>query len=460
MSTQDPTDGPPTADRSENDGSRADEAAKPTSTDQSAGEGATPPPAAAPAGGGLVKDDSSASVARRIFSGNGLVAVLSVVAAVILGGILIAATDEATVAASGYFFARPTDTISAGFTAAMNAYAALFSGAIVNPEAEGVTGMLYPISETLTVATPLILAGLGVTLAFRAGLFNIGAQGQILLGATFAAWVGFTWHLPVGLHIVVAVIAAIVGGAIWGGIPGFLKSRTGAHEVIVTIMLNYVAIYLVQYLLTQPSFQRPGSSNPISPLVDDSAMFPQLLGPDLRLHAGFLVAVAAVVVVWWLLGRSTIGFEFRAVGANPHAARTAGINVTRATVLVMVIAGALAGLAGVAQVSGTERALTSDIAASFGFDAITVALLGRSTPWGTFFAGLLFGAFRAGGVAMQTQTGTPIDIVLVVQSLIVLFLAAPPLVRALFRLPDPGRPRRSRRQQRRRAATVSTGGAA
>ncbi len=170
-----------------------------------------------------------------------------------------------------------------------------------------------------------------------------------------------------------------------------------------------------------------------------------------------MVAVLATVFVWWLLNRSTVGFELRAVGANPSAARTAGISVSKGYILAMAIAGALAGLAGVAQVSGTEKVLTSGVAASFGFDAITVALLGRSSPWGTFAAGLLFGAFRAGGVTMQASTGTSIDIVLVVQSLIVLFIAAPPLVRSLFRLPVPGAfaaPKRSK--DRTSAATGGT----
>ncbi|HXF02033.1 MAG TPA: ABC transporter permease, partial [Arthrobacter sp.] len=249
-------------------------------------------------------------------------------------------------------------------------------------------------------------------------------------------------------------LAGIVGGALWGGLVGLLKAKTGAHEVIVSIMLNYVAINLVLYLLTIPAFQRPGSTNPISPKLDESAMYPPLFGDTFRLHWGFIVAILATVFAWWLLNRSTIGFELRAVGSNPHAARTAGISVTKGYVIVMVLAGALAGLAGTAQVAGTEQVLTAGVAASFGFDAITVALLGRSTPWGTFAAGVLFGAFRAGGVTMQTNTGTAIDIVLVVQSLIVLFIAAPPLVRAIFRLPEPGQLTAKPRK------TASTGGAA
>ena len=366
---------------------------------------------------------------RRSLLGSTLQSVLAVLAALILGGLLIAATDETVRESAGYFFARPADTFTAMWDAASSAYIAMFHGAVYNPNGSGVAGKLYPLTETLTVATPLILAGLGVALAFRTGLFNIGAQGQILIGATLAGYVGFAWQLPVGLHLLVVVVAGALGGAIWGGVVGLIKARTGAHEVILTIMLNYIAINLVSWLLTLPTFQREGSSNPISPPVADTAMFPKLLGDSFRLHWGFVVALAATVAVAWLLNRSTIGFELRAVGANPRAARTAGISVTKGFVVVMLIAGLLAGLAGTAQIAGTEHSLTVGIAASFGFDAITVALLGRSTPWGTFFAGILYGAFRAGGVTMQTVTGTNIDIVLVVQSLIVLFVALPPLLK-------------------------------
>lgn len=421
-----------------------------------------PPPVPATAqSGDLHPEASSQTVVQRIMSGDALVAVLAVVLSLIAGGILIALTDEDVAQTATYFFARPQDMLLAAWSAASEAYLALFQGSVFNFEAETFTRMISPLMQTLTVATPLICAGLGVALAFRAGLFNIGAQGQIIIGATLAAWVGFSLHLPVGIHLLLVIVAGIIGGAIWGGLVGLLKAKTGAHEVILTIMLNYVAIYLVIYFLTTPAFQRPGSSNPISPQLDETAMYPPLFGDAFRLHWGFIVALLATVFVWWLLKRSIIGFELRAVGANPVAARTAGISVTKGYVVVMLIAGALAGLAGVAQVAGTEQVLSSGVAASFGFDAITVALLGRSTPWGTFFAGLLFGAFRAGGVTMQISTGTSIDIVLVVQSLIVLFIAAPPLVRALFHLPEPGKtkgPRSPRGTKPRKPAT--TGGSA
>lgn len=394
------------------------------------------------------------SVFSRIVNGGGLVSVLAIVASLIFGAVLIILTDPDVAAASSYFFAQPGDTLTAAWKAVSSAYGALFESSIFNSKGRNFGDMIYPLTETLTVATPLILAGLGVMMAFRAGMFNIGAQGQIVIGAALAAYVGFSWNLPVGLHLVVVILAGILGGGLWAGIAGFLKARTGAHEVIVTIMLNYIALNLVAYFLTLPSWLRPGSNNPISPIVPESAQLPLILGDNFRLHLGFIIALAAVVFCWWLLNRSTVGFEMRAVGANPAAARTAGMNVSKGYIVAMVVAGALAGLAGVAQISGTEHALTVGIAATFGFDAITVALLGRSKPLGTLFAGLLFGALRAGGVGMQTETGVPIDIVLVVQSFIVLFIAAPPLVRAMFGL------NAGAKRAKKRAAQAAAGGAA
>ncbi|MFP5367167.1 MAG: ABC transporter permease [Actinomycetes bacterium] len=394
---------------------------------------------------------------RKIFTGSGVVSVLAVLLALIIGGLLIASTDKQVATTSTYFFARPTDFLTAVWNAATRSYIALFQGSVFNPRGNSVAAQFAPFMETLTITTPLITAGLGVALAFRAGLFNIGAQGQIIVAGILAAWVGFALDLPMGLHLILVLVAGIIGGAFWGGLVGLLKARTGAHEVILTIMFNYIALYFLRYLLNTPAFQRPGESNPISPILDPTAVYPQILGTQYRLHLGFVLAIAATVLVWWLLNRSTVGFEFRAVGANPKAAQTAGINVSRATILVMAIAGGLAGMSGVAQVAGTEKVLTDGVAATYGFDAITVALLGRSTPWGTFAAGLLFGAFRAGAVQMQIQTGTPIDIVLVVQSLIVLFIAAPPLVRAIFGL-NPRRKKPARTAKSREAAT--TGGAA
>jgi general nucleoside transport system permease protein len=426
---------------------------QPTADDETP---AVPPTAAPPSDVPKPERRAGESILREMLESSWLVSLLAIVAALVLGGVLIAAADPEVQEAATYFFARPTDTIVAIWNSVFGAYSALFQGSVINFEATDLRRALRPLTETMTVSVPLILAGLGLGIGFRAGLFNIGAQGQIILGGIFAGFIGFTFDLPPGLHLVLAVLGAALGGAIWASIAGVLKARTGAHEVIVTIMLNNIAVYLVAYLLTTPAFQRAGSSNPISPPIPGSATFPLLLGEGFRLHLGFLLALLAAVGVWWLMERSTLGFRFRAVGENPHAARTAGMSVAWATVWVMALAGALAGLAGSAQVLGTEQVLTAGVAASFGFDAITVALLGRSRPLGTVLAGLLFGALRAGGFAMQASTGTPIDIVLVVQSLIVLFIAAPPLVRSIFRLPTPGGPTRAERQASRRRATRTT----
>ncbi|UFS57786.1 ABC transporter permease [Subtercola endophyticus] len=397
-------------------------------------------PSGSTGAGAVAPPPKSNQILRDIMGGSVVISILAVVLALVVGGVLIALTDENVQTASGYFFSRPGDTINAIWVSVSGAYGALFQGAVFNFGGNTFVKQIKPITDTLTFATPLIVAGLGVGLAFRAGMFNIGGQGQMLIAAACSGWVAFSFNLPYGIHLVLAVLAGIVGGAVWGGIVGVLKARTGAHEVIVTIMLNYIAFYLISFLLRTPgALQAPGSTNPKSPADLPSAIYPDLLGGDFNLHAGLLVSIAATVFVWWLLSRSSLGFKFRAVGVNPNAARVAGINVKRSYIYVMLLSGGLVGLAGVAQVLGTVTSgFSSGIDAGIGFDAITVALLGRSKPWGIFVAGILFGAFKAGGFAMQAGQGIPVDIVLVVQSLIVLFIAAPPLVRAVFRLPTPG----------------------
>ncbi|MGB4136906.1 MAG: ABC transporter permease [Microbacterium sp.] len=393
---------------------------------------------------------------QRVVTGNAIISLLAVVAAVIVGSILIAVTDPNVQAASSYFFRRPGDTFAAIWQSVSGAYAALFRGSIYNFKADSFAIGIRPLTETLKFATPLIAAGLGVGLAFRAGLFNIGGQGQMLMAAAAAGYVATVWELPFPLHMLVAVVAGIAAGALWAGIAGILKARTGAHEVIVTIMLNHIAFYLLAWMLaTQGLLQAPGSNNPKTAPMAQTAILPQILGPMYKLHLGFLFALAAVAVTWWLLERSSLGFRFRAVGENPAAARTAGISVGRMYFLVMVIAGGLVGLAGVSQALGTEpKGFGGGIDAGIGFDAITVALLGRSRPIGILWAGLLFGAFKTGGFTMQVAQDVPIEIVLVVQSLIVLFIAAPPLVRAMFGLPQPGRPTRKQRRIAKKAVAA------
>ncbi|MFB9309234.1 simple sugar transport system permease protein [Agromyces hippuratus] len=381
---------------------------------------------------------------REITTGNAIISVLAVVLALIVGAVMIAFTNKDVQAASVYFFARPGDMFVAIWDSVAGAYSALFQGSIYNFRRPGFADGIKPFTETLTFATPLIAAGLGVALGFRVGLFNIGGRGQMLIAAALGGWVGFALELPPVLHMVVALLVGIAGGALWAGIVGLLKARTGAHEVITTIMLNYVAFYLVSYWLREGFLKTPGSNNPKSPATKETAVFPDLFGPEYNLHFGFVLVIAATVFAWWLLSRSNLGFKFRAVGENPNAARVAGINVKRMYVYAMLLSGGLIGLAGVNQVLGTTTSgFGAGIDSGIGFDAITVALLGRSRPWGVFVAGILFGAFKAGGFSMQAAEGVPIDIVLVVQSLIVLFIAAPPLVRAIFRLPSPDTVRRA-----------------
>ena len=375
-------------------------------------------------------------VMKELTGGNAILSVLAVVASFIVGGILIAVSSESVQTTIGYVTARPSDFFTALWNSVFGAYDAMFRGAIFNYKATSFVQMIKPITETLAYATPITMAGLGLAVAFRSGLFNIGATGQIIFGAMFAGWVGIFVDLPFYLHFPLAVLAGIIGGGLFGALVGLLKATTGANEVIVTIMLNYIAGMLLSFLLKTPILQAPGSINPVSPPVRDTSKYWFFLGDQFRVHGGLIAMLLAVVFTWWLLNRSTLGFRFRALGHNPNAAKVAGINIGLTYVLVMGISGALSGLAGTSQVLGSEKFLTLGVAASFGFDAITVALLGRSNPWGVLVAGLLFGGLRAGAVTMQANQGVPIDIVLVVQSLIVLFIAAPPLVRAMFRIKE------------------------
>ncbi|WP_156760967.1 ABC transporter permease [Microbacterium karelineae] len=364
--------------------------------------------------------------------------ILAFVVALVVGGILIAATSEEVRDAAGYFFARPGDTFVALWNSVGGGYAALFRGAIYNTTADGFLTGIRSLTNSIGYSAPLIAAGLGVALAFRVGMFNIGAQGQIIFGAAFAALITFPMGLPWPLQIVMTMLGAVVGGAVWAGIVGVLKALTGAHEVILTIMLNYVAVYLVTWMVsTAGVLQKAGSNQPISDPTPSSAVFPSLLGPRFpALDWGFVFVLLAAVFVYWLLERSTLGMRMRAVGENRHAARAAGIDVKRIYIYAMLFAGGLAGLAAAQQIQGAVTSgFTSTIDAGFGFDAITVALLGRSRAFGTVAAGLLFGALKAGSYAMQGAEGIPVDIVLVVQAVVVLFVAAPPLVRTIFFLP-------------------------
>ena len=302
--------------------------------------------------------------------------------------------------------------------------------------ARGSLGSMHALSETVTAAIPLVLSGLGIGLAFRAGLFNIGAEGQMVVGGLATAVASFAiTGLPIWIHLPLALGIGLSVGALYAAIAGILKAATGAHEVISTIMLNLISFRLLDYVLRQPVIQKEGRSDPISKAVLETAELPQLLvfiDGNLRLHAGLFIMLLAVAVVYWLLFRSKLGFAFRISGENPGAARYAGIHAGLTVVLAMAIAGALAGLAGATQISGVLGRATPGFTAGIGFDAIAVALLGRSHPVGILLAGLLFGALEAGGRQMQVDAGVSIDLIGIIQALIIIFVAAPLLVRRIF----------------------------
>ena len=352
-----------------------------------------------------------------------LVPALAVLTALLASGLIILVTDIELWRNFG------ASALGDTLEQILDAYIALFQGSL---------GSVRAVSESLVAAAPLILAGLAVAIGFRAGLFNIGAEGQLIAGGMVAVWIGFSFDLPVVIHLPLAILGGIIGGAIMGGIPGLLRAKTGAHEVITTIMLNAIAIRAVTYVLKTSFFQAEGRDDPVSKTIDHSAALPRLLGfldrSDIRVHAGIIVAVLAAFFIYWLLFRSTLGFEFRAVGANPDAARYAGMSTTFVLVAVMAVGGAMAGLAGVSQINGVLYRATPGFSANIGFDAISLALLGRSHPAGVVAAGLLFGALRAGGQEMQVATAIPIDLILVIQALVVVFIAAPALIRAIYRV--------------------------
>ena len=436
------------------------------------GSAETPPPPAEAA------ETALSRTLQRIARGDLLVVVMSFVFAFLIGSVLIVIANQEVRASLGYFFDRPSDALTAIWQSVSQAYGAMFRGALFDVpgytrtaesvrEAGG-TGTyvllpalaagLRPLTETLTVATPLIIASAGMAVSFRAGLFNIGGTGQLIAGAMAAGYVGFTVDLPIVVHLLICLLAGTLAGGVWGGIAGFLKARFGANEVISTIMLNWIATYLLFFALKTAAFTGANQSQPTSPSVGENAALPLLLGSGFRLHAGLFLAAGAAVALWWLMSRSTIGFHFRAVGSNPRAAQVAGISPARTAFLVLAIAGALVGLAGAVHVLGTERRLTEGVAGSIGFDAITVALLGRSGPVGIVLAGLLFAGLSTGGRFMESDQGVPLDLVQVIQVLVVLFIAAPPLVRTLIglrRVDHPGGSARVRGARRARAAATA-----
>jgi len=376
-----------------------------------------------------------------------LLPLLSVLTALIIGAFIIPFSDESVLPLWQNFFGNPLAAIGASLASAGRAYGAMFIGAFGNPaqmissigtwistgDTRAVLSAFRSLSESLVIATPYIFAGLGVALGFRGGLFNIGAEGQLFVAALACVLAGYSiTGLPWIIHLPLTIMAGALAGALWGAVPGFLKARFGAHEVINTIMMNYVAFRLTDYLLNGP-MQRPGGL-PISYDVLPSAQLPTLFSPPVRLHWGFFLALAMAWFIYWFLWKTPLGMEIRMVGANPNASRYAGIRITAITVLTMAISGALAGLAGVGQILGVEHKVVRAFSSGYGFDAISLALLGNSHPLGVVLASLLFGFLRGGAARMQSVAGTPVELIRIIQGLTILFIAAPGIIRALYRL--------------------------
>lgn len=439
------------------------------------------------------KNSKAMDIIRRILDAV-LVPILAVFTALVIGGLIIIITDAAV------YEAFSDGGITAGLAAAWNsaatAYGALFSGAL---------GDAQSISESLVASTPFIFAGLAVAFGFRGGLFNIGAEGQLLVAAGVAVVIGFStpgefvaglstafYYLAIlfalivpviilvmagsifrdglsrealknlgifvgltiviyvlsfligllapvvptnwtaWLHLPIAIIGGVLGGAIYGAIPGYLKAKTGAHEVINTIMMNWIAILFFSWAFTGP-LRREGGDAPVTDEILSTAYLPQLFD-GYRLHWGFFLALLVAFGIWWLLFKSTLGFEIRAVGANPNAARYGGIKIGRILMLTMGISGGLAGLAGVSELLGLNHYLADGFSPGFGFDAIALALLGKSHPLGVVLASLLFGTLRNGATRMQSIASVPIDIISIVQALVIVFIAAPDIVRWIYRV--------------------------
>ena len=340
-----------------------------------------------------------------------LVPVLAVFTAILVGGIIIALVGG-----------NPFD-----------AYQGLFQGAF---------GSAKALSETAVWATPYIFAGLAVAVAFKGGLFNIGAEGQLALGAVFSAWIGYAlpdalgFDLPAIIHIPLAVGFGMLAGAVWGAIPGALKAYMGGHEVINTIMMNYIALNMTSFLLNG-AMKDPSPTNVIArtPTIAMSARIPRLFDAEvLRVHWGFILALVVAGLVWWVLWKTKLGFEIRTVGANPDAARYAGMNVEKIVVLTMAFSGMLAGLAGSVEVTALNYRHELGFSMGYGFDAIAIALLGRTHPLGIVLAAILFGGMRNGATRMQFLTQIPTDIISVIQALVLLFVAADAIIRFIYHI--------------------------
>jgi general nucleoside transport system permease protein len=377
-----------------------------------------------------------------------VVPLLAVVTALLFGGIVIILTDFDNLQKIG---TDPVGTLVGAVQGVLAAYGSMLAGAFGDPSrivtalqtgsSADIARAIRPLTETLVSATPLIFTGLAISISFRAGMFNIGGDGQLLIGAMCATGlaIALAGVAPSWLILIATIGIATLGGAAWGFIPGFLKARTGAHEVITTIMLNYIGSLVVFFFLTTvPGLRNPGNSTPVSKQLSPIVDVPNILNlPTLRLDYGFVVALLMAVAVSWLLFRTTKGFELRAAGFSPTAARYAGMSAGGSMMLAMALSGGLCGMAGGFLVVGTVGQMSPDLSGGLGFNAIALALLAGLRPSGVVASALLFGALTQGGKRMGIDTGIPFDLLLFIMALVIMFVAAPGLIRSIWRIRVP-----------------------
>jgi ABC-type uncharacterized transport system permease subunit len=358
--------------------------------------------------------------------------------AVIILGISIAITL--------FIFAGFGPLLKAALDIAYTAYYSLFEGSVGNfsqirtaftsGDIELITQAINPLSESLVAATPYIFGALSVAIALRCGIFNIGTEGQIYIGALASTIVGvYLKGLPAFLHIILSMVAGALAGAFWAGIPAILKTRFGSNEVINTIMLNYIAFKFVEWMLLGP-IHRPNSPEPFSSNIQTTAELTRFLPYPNRFHIGFFIAIAVAIFMYWFLFKTPAGLEIRLVGRNPNASKYAGINIKNKFILAFLISGAMAGLAGTNEVLGVNHYLSGTISPGYGWDSISLSILGNNHPIGVIFTSLMFGFLRNGSTRMQNLARVPIEIITIMQALIIGFIAAPTIIQKLFRLKD------------------------
>ncbi len=383
--------------------------------------------------------------------------VLAIFTALVASGLIIAFTAPTVLELLPTFFQQPGVVLGTMWNTVITAYLALFQGAFGDwgailqavqtwsstGDATELWRALRDPFESLVAATPYIFTGLAVAVGFKGGLFNIGVEGQLFAGAIASAWLGFAIDgLPWFIHLPLALFGGIAAGAVWAGIAGLLKATRGVNEVINTIMLNYIMFLLTDWLLSDGGPLRGSAGAPRTPEIYPTAYLPRLLPDPVRFHWGFFLAIGAVFFVYWFLWKTTIGFEVRTVGASPTAAKYAGIAVGRVIVLTMALSGSLAGLGGANELLGLNHYMVAAFSPGYGFDAIALALLGKSNPFGVLASALLFGALRNGATRMQSVASVPVDIISVMQAMIIAFIAAPEIVRWIYRLRAPAQQER------------------